>query len=114
MVGLYPVVSMPFDVIPRRGNQLIEHRRVHRHRVSDHLGGSHLHHGHRPADEPACRSSVAAGGDEYLDDLAVLVDGPVHVPPDTANLRIRLVDIPPVTGCVPAEPGRIGQQRTGP
>jgi hypothetical protein len=80
VIGLYPVVGMPFDVIPRPRDQRIEDRRVHRRRVRDHLGGSHLQHNHRPVEEPACRRSVAAGGDEYADDLAVLVAGPVHAP----------------------------------
>jgi hypothetical protein len=41
----------------------------------------------------------------------MLVNSPVHVPPDTAHLDVGLVDEPPVTRCVPTEPGRIGQKR---
>jgi hypothetical protein len=67
----------------RRRDQLIEHRRVHRRGVGDHLGGSHLQRGHRPAEEPSRRHGIAAGGHEHVDDLAVLVDGVVHVPADT-------------------------------
>ena len=35
-------------------------------------------------------------GDEHVNDLAVLVDRPVGVPPDAVDLHIRLVDEPAV------------------
>jgi hypothetical protein len=41
----------------------------------------------------------------------VLVDGPVHVPPDAVAFEIGFVDKPPITRRVPGEPGRIRQQR---
>ncbi|GAB3865623.1 hypothetical protein GCM10027610_116020 [Dactylosporangium cerinum] len=109
VVCFYPVVGIPFDVVPRRRNELIEDSRIHRRRVSDHFGGSHLQHGHRPAEEPSCRGGVAAGGEEHVDDLPVLVDSAVHVPPETVDFDVGLVGEPPVAGCVPAEPGRVGE-----
>jgi hypothetical protein len=68
VVGLDAVVGVAFDVVPRRRNQLVEDCRIHRRRVGDHLGRSHLQCGQRPADEPVCRCGVAAGGDEHVDD----------------------------------------------
>jgi hypothetical protein len=102
-------VGVTFDVVPRRRDQLIEHGRVHRRSVGDHLGGSHLQRGDRAAEEPPCRHRVAPGGDEHVDDLAVLVDSAVHVPPDTVDLDIGLIGEPSVARCMPAESGGVGQ-----
>ncbi|MDT5029545.1 MAG: hypothetical protein QOE61_6092, partial [Micromonosporaceae bacterium] len=46
--------------------------------------------------------------------LPVLVNRPVHVPPDTVDLHIGLVDEPPVARRPTGEPGRIGQERHEP
>jgi len=111
VVGFHPVVGVAFDVVPRRRDQFIEHHRVHRRSVGDHLGGTHLQHDHRPPEEPPCRHGVAADADEHVDDLAVLVDGAVHVPPDTVDLDVGLVSEPSVARRMTAEPGHVGQQR---
>jgi hypothetical protein len=44
----------------------------------------------------------------------VLVDRPVHIPPHTVHLDIRLVDEPPVPDRVPSRLGRIDQLRGEP
>jgi hypothetical protein len=48
--------------------------------------------------KPAGAVGVAAGGDEHVDDLPVLVDGAVDVAPDTVDLDLRLIHEPPITG----------------
>jgi hypothetical protein len=48
---------------------------------------------------------------QYVDDLPVLVDGAVDVAPHAGDLDIRLVDVPPITGGVAAEPSDVDEQR---
>jgi hypothetical protein len=48
---------------------------------------------------------------QHVDDLPVLIYGPVHVPPDAVELDIRFIHEPAVTRRVAGKPGRIGQQR---
>lgn len=91
------VVGVLLDVVPRRGDQLVEDRRVHR--------------GRRSAKAPPGCGGVPAGRDEPVDDLPMLVDRPVRVPPDAAGLDVGLIGEPPVTGRMPAEPGRIREER---
>src|SRR4051812_31572967 len=67
--------------------------------------------GERCGEEPPCRCSVPPGRDEHVDDLSMLVDRGVHVPPFAADFDACFVDEPPVTWCVPAEPGRVREQR---
>jgi hypothetical protein len=50
------------------------------------------------------------GRDEYVDDLPVPVDGPVHVPPYTADLHVGLVDEPPVARRTTSEQGYVRQE----
>ena len=50
-------------------------------------------------------------GDEHVNDLAVLVDRPVHVSPDAVDLDVRLINKPPVPDGMPSRPGRIDQLR---
>jgi hypothetical protein len=46
-----------------------------------------------------------------VDNLAVLVDCPVPVPPPTRDLHVGLVNAPTIANRVPARPGRIGEPR---
>jgi hypothetical protein len=54
--------------------------------------------------------ALAACRDEHVDDLPVLVYRPVHVPLNSVDLHVRLIDVPPVAGRVAGKPGGIGQQ----
>ncbi len=110
MVCLDRIVGMPFNVMPRRWDQLLEDGRVDRGGVCHDLAGRHLQHLQRSLEEPAGRSRVAARGDEHVDDLPVLVDGAVHVPPDTIDLHRRLIHEPPVTRGVTSKPGGVCEQ----
>jgi hypothetical protein len=98
VVGFDPVVGILLDVVPCGREQLVEHGRVDRGGVGDHLGRCHRQHGQRSPEEPASGVRVPADRNQHVDDLPVLVDGPVHVPPDTVDLHVRLIDEPPVTG----------------
>jgi hypothetical protein len=70
--------------------------------------------GQCPLEEPTGSLGVAAGRNQHVDDLPVLVDRPVHVPPDPVDLHVGLVDEPPVARRVAAESGGVGQQRGEP
>jgi hypothetical protein len=50
------------------------------------------------------------GRDEDVDDLAELVDRPVHIPPTAGDLHVGLVDPPATAHGVPARAGGLGQQ----
>ena len=62
-------------------------------------------------EEPCSGIDVAAFRDVHIDDLAVLVDRPVHVPPHTSHPDVGFVDEPTITDTVPARPSRIDDQR---
>ncbi len=50
----------------------------------------------------------------HVDDLPELVDRPVQIDPPSGDFYIGLVYEPPVTGAMPAGPGRVDQQRGEP
>ncbi len=60
-------------------------------------------------EEPSGRGDIPAGETKNVDDLAVLVYRPVHVPPHPIDLDVGLVDEPRVTHGVPIGAGRIIQ-----
>ena len=62
-------------------------------------------------EEPGGCQHVAFLGNEHVDDLAVLVNGPIDVPPGPRHLDVRLVDEPTTTRTVAARLGRLHQDR---
>ncbi len=61
-------------------------------------------------EEPGSGRNVAAFGDVDVDDLPVLVNGPVHVPPHSCDLDIGLIDQPPIARAVPARACRLDDE----
>ena len=114
MIGFDPVVGPAFDVMPRRRDQFVEHPWVDLSRVGDNLGRSDLQCDQRSAEEPAGGVGVPSGRDQHVDDLSMLVDGPVDVAPDTVDLDIGLVNEPAIAWRVPAGPGGVSKQRCEP
>jgi hypothetical protein len=53
-------------------------------------------------------------GDEHVHELAVLVNGPVHLPPVTVDIHMRLINEPAVTDGMPLRPVRIDLLRSEP
>ncbi len=51
----------------------------------------------RSVEEPLGAIGVAAGGDQHVDDLTVLVDGPVHVSPGALDPDVGFVDEPAIS-----------------
>jgi hypothetical protein len=60
----------------------------------------------------ACVRGVAAGRDQHIDHLAVLVDRSVEVAPAARNFDISLVHEPPVTGCASGWSGGVDELRS--
>jgi hypothetical protein len=77
--------------------------------VGDDLNRSDLGGADGPLEELAGSLGVPAWGDEHINDLAGLVDRPVHVAPPTRHLDVGLVDLPAVPGPVAARPCGLGQ-----
>jgi hypothetical protein len=72
----------------------------------------------RGREERSRRCDVVPFRDEHVDDLAVVVDGPVNVPPHAGDFDVGLIDEPPQpdrmparSGRMPARSGRVDQQR---
>jgi hypothetical protein len=65
-------------------------------------------------EEPAGGGGVPLLGQQYVDDLPVLVDGPVEVPPPAGDLDVGLVHEPPVAAGVPQWAGGVSEQRGEP
>src|SRR5262249_36844354 len=110
VIGPDWIVGMPLNVMPRRRDQLLDDGWVDRGGVSDDLAWRYLRHSQRSLEESAGRCRVTAGRDEYVDDLAFLVDGPVDIAPDAVDLHICFVDEPAVARCVASESSGVGQQ----
>jgi hypothetical protein len=54
--------------------------------------------------ERSCRGQIVPPRDVYVDDLAILIHRPVHIPPNTSHLDIGLVNEPAVTDTVATRP----------
>jgi hypothetical protein len=76
--------------MPGCRQQLLQHNRVGRRLIGDHLDGSDLGRADGPLEEPAGCPDVAPPGDEHVDDLAELVDRTIDVAPLAADLDIGL------------------------
>ena len=65
----------------------------------------------RCSEESSCRGNIPVVGDENVDDLAVLIYGPLHAAPDAVDLDVRLMNEPPVTDGMPQGAIRVDQLR---
>ena len=65
----------------------------------------------RGVEEPAGRGRVASSRYVYINDLAVLINNPIHVTPYTGDLDIGLVNDPTIPDLVTAWSGRFDQLR---
>ncbi len=64
----------------------------------------------RQREEPRGRLHIAFGGDHHVDDLPVVVDGAVHLPPGAGHLHVGLIYEPAVPDGVAAWPGSVDDQ----
>jgi hypothetical protein len=113
MISYDRVVSVLLGDMTGSGHQLIKHPRVGGRAISADLDRG------RPVIKGAGEESASGGqipllGDHNVNDLAELVDRSVQIDAPAADLDVRFVDKPTITGGVPAGPGRIDQQRGEP
>ncbi len=65
-------------------------------------------------EEPAGGCQIPLFRDQHVDDLPVLVDGPVQIDPSPGDFDVSFVDEPPITWDVPAGSSRVDEQRGEP
>ena len=106
VIGLDPVVRVPLDTVQRVRDQLVQDTRVSRRPIGGdlHRDGSGAQHAGKEL--PRSRQ-ITPGAEQDVDDLTVLVDRAVQIPPLAGYLQVGLVDEPPVPRAVPARPGSL-------
>jgi hypothetical protein len=109
---------MPAVSLLERGlhecNSALEHYRIRRCSVGDHLYGGHLRGVDGLLEEPAGRLDVSPRGHEHVDDLPELVNRPVDVAPVASDLHVGLVHEPASSNMMTAGSRGLGQQRREP
>ena len=108
VICLDRIVGVLLNGVQRGGDQLIEHPRVGRGAVGRDLGRNGAG-AERPGEEAPRCSQVTPDRQQDLNDLAMLIDGPVQVSPFAGHLQVCLVDEPQVARGVPARPGRLNE-----
>ena len=113
MISFDGIVRISLHDMTRGGQQLIEHPRIGRRAIGAHLrGAGAMIEG--TGKESASSCQIPLLGDQYVDDLAILVDRSVQVDPAPGDLHVRFVGEPPITGNMSAGSGRVDQQRSEP
>jgi len=110
VICLDRVIRVPLDDVQRRGNQLVKHPQVGGRAVGCDLGRDRAR-AQRPGEEAPSGRQVTARRQQNIDDLAMLIDSPVEIGPFTGDLQVGLIDEPPVTRSVPAQPGSLDELR---
>ena len=96
VVAFDTVAGILLRVVKRAGHEILD-RSTQRGRPVGHDLDRLTMGAENSAEEPSCCSEIAAGGDEYVDDLTVLVDRAVYVTPGARDLHVGLVDEPAIT-----------------
>ena len=110
MVAFDTVVGVLVGVVERVRQLLLDDGLERLRQVGHDLAGAAVG-GDRPGEEPAGRRDVAASRNVHVDDLAVLVDGAVDVPPPADDLHVGLVDEEAGPDCVAARAGGVDEER---
>jgi hypothetical protein len=113
MIGFDGVIRILLGDVTRGRYQLLDHPRVGRRPIGGHLGGPWAVL-QDTSEEPAGGGQIPFGGDQHIDDLAVLVDRPIQINPPPGDFHIRLIHKPTISRDVPAGTSRIDQQRSEP
>jgi hypothetical protein len=100
--------------MPRGRRQLLEHTRIHRRVVGDNLNRGDPGCADGPLEESPSRPGLTPWGDEYLKDLAELVNSTVDVAPLASDFHVGLVGMPSSPDGVAVGPSGLGQQRREP
>ena len=110
VIALDPVVGELGGVVEHFWEKLVDDAQQRCSQISCDLSWPVTARQHR-LEEPCSGTDVAAFRDVHIDDLAVLVDRPVHVPPHTSHPDVGFVDEPSITDTVPARPSSVDDQR---
>ena len=101
MIGFHPVVGILLEHVTRARDVLIDDARVDRCSIGRDLDRSGTQPQRAGKERPGS-GTVAALREQHVDDLAMLVDGPVEVGPAAGDLDVGLVDKPPIPAGMPA------------
>lgn len=107
VTGFHGVVGVSVGDVAGCREQLVDDARVGPCPVSADLDRHHTDLLPRLGEERSGGVQVPALGRQDLDDLAVLIDGPVQVVPCPGDLDVGFVDEPPIPRCA----GRGGRRR---
>jgi hypothetical protein len=104
VVGFHRVIRVLLKEVPSAGQQIVDNPRVNRRSV-----GGDLHRGWpeslRAGEECPCGRTITAFRDQFVDDLAVLIDRAVKISPAAGDLDVGLIDEPPIAHRVSARTG---------
>jgi hypothetical protein len=64
VIALDAVVGVLIGAVPGGWQELLQHRRVRRRSIGDHLGGHDVGRADRPLEEPVGGTGVSTGGDD--------------------------------------------------
>jgi hypothetical protein len=90
--------------VPRGRHDFVDHARVDGCSIGRNLDRRRAER--HSADEESPRRRISALADQHVDDLPVLIDGPVEVGPAAGNLDIRFVGEPTIPDGVSARAAR--------
>ena len=114
VVAFHPVVLVLAGGVQDGRNHAFDGVGQSRCPVGDHLGRVTVNR-QGGGEQCARGGDVSSLRDVHVDHLPMLVDRPVDVGPDPADLDLGLVDKPPIPGQMPSRrPGRVDQQRGEP
>ena len=80
--------------MPRLGKNLFEHLEIARGLVGNHFDRCHDGDGKSTVKEPPGYAAVPLRRDVNVDGLAMLIHGPVDIPPATGDLDVSLIELP--------------------
>jgi hypothetical protein len=109
MVSFDPVVGVLGGVVECSRQELGDHADQGVGPVSGDLGRRSMG-ADRIGEEPCRNLQVSLLGHEHVDDLPVLVDRSVHVPPGPGDLHVGLIDEPVTTHSVAPWSSRVDEQ----
>jgi hypothetical protein len=110
VVALDAVVRILRGVVERVGEKVVDNAQQRCGQISRHLSRSFAASQHR-LEELRRRWDVAPFRHQNVDDLAMLVDGSLHVAPDACHLDVGLIDEPAVADAVSAWPRGVDDER---
>ena len=99
MISFNTIIGVLLGHVGRGRNQFVDHPQVRAGPVGGHLDRRRPLR-QRSGEEPAGGRGVPLLGEHDVDDLPVLVDRPVQIPPPASDPHVGLIDEPPVTSTV--------------